>query len=210
MTQTAFDNSSLFEPGPLPGLGHYPDYIGEAEAAACIDFIDRQPWSCELLRRRQWYGWAYDDSLYGGADEYRPQPMPDCLAGLAKRLHGDGYFAGVPDRVLVNEYFPGQGIGAHKDRDSEHIAAVAILSLGSAIMMDFTRFGHATRSYYLRPRSLVIMRGEARTRWMHGIVGRKTDRVGGLVVPRGRRLSLTFRYAARDDSLAPRDGAESG
>ena len=74
---------------------------------------------------------------------------------------------------------------------------MAILSLGSAVMMDFTRLGHATRSHYLQPRSLVTMRGEARHTWMHGITGRKSDRVGGLVIPRRRRLSLTFRYVAK-------------
>ena len=192
--QPAFETLSLFEPEPLDGLGYYPDYITPAEEAMFLAYIDSQPWSMELLRRRQWYGWAYDDNLLGRPEEYQPQPMPECFTALGRRLHADGHFAGVPDRALVNEYFPGQGIGGHKDRDAEHIAAVAIVSLGSAVMMDFTRLGHATRSHYLRPRSLVTMRGEVRHKWMHGIVGRKSDRVGGLVLSRGRRLSMTFRY----------------
>ena len=190
----SFANASLFEPPPLPGLRYQDDYISPDEEAALIAFIDRQPWSLELLRRRQWYGWAYDDKLFGRADEYAPQPFPQAFASLAQRLHADGHLDGVPDRALVNEYEPGQGIGAHKDRDAEHIAAVAIVSLGSGVIMDFTRLGHATRAHYLRPRSLVTMRGDARHHWLHGIVARKSDRVGGLVLPRERRLSLTFRY----------------
>lgn len=192
--QSAFESFSLFEPEPLQGLDYQPDYITREAEEAYIAFIDRQPWSLELLRRRQWYGWAYDDNVLGREDDYQPRPMPEVFTTLATRLHGDGHFPGVPDRVLVNEYVPGQGIGAHKDRDAEHIAAVAIVSLGSAVMMDFTRPGFDTRSHYLRPRSLVLMRGEVRHKWLHGIVGRKSDRVGGLVLPRGRRLSMTFRY----------------
>ncbi|WP_031237292.1 alpha-ketoglutarate-dependent dioxygenase AlkB [Asticcacaulis sp. AC460] len=186
----------LFEPEPVPGLSYREDYITPAEEAELIAQIDRRPWSLELLRRRQWYGWAYDDTALGRPSDYQPQPMEEWLNIHARRLHGDGWFAGVPQCALVNEYEPGQGIGAHKDRDIEHIRSVAILSLGSAAMMDFTRPNHVMRSHYLRPRSLVVMTGEVREHWMHGIVGRKSDRLGGLVLPRGRRLSLTMRYAA--------------
>lgn len=183
----------LFEPEPVPGLSYREDYVTAAEEAELIAQIDRRPWSLELLRRRQWYGWAYDDTTHG---DYHPQPMEAWLNIHARRLFADGWFEGVPQRALVNEYLPGQGIGAHKDRDVGHIRSVAIISLGSAVMMDFTRPGHVTRSHYLRPRSLVVMTGEVREAWMHGIVGRKSDRLSGLVLPRGRRLSLTLRYAA--------------
>ncbi len=192
-----FERHSLFEvlePVPIDGLYYRPDYITASEEQSLIAHVDTQPWSMELQRRRQWYGWAYDDTVLGQTDEYVPQPLPEWLKPLAERLYGEGWFPGVPDRALINEYFPGQGIGAHKDRDAERIQTVAIISLGGAVMMDFTRPGHAARSYYLQPRSLVIMRGEARHHWLHGIVGRKSDRVGGLVQPRTRRLSLTFRH----------------
>jgi alkylated DNA repair dioxygenase AlkB len=196
MVTQGFARHDLFddaESAVIPGLSYREAYITAAEEAGLIAGIDRQPWSTELLRRRQWYGWAYDDTTLGRADDYQPQPLPEWLLPFARRLQGDGYFPLAPDRALINEYHPGQGIGAHKDRDADHIRTVAILSLGSSIMMDFTRLGHATRSHYLRPRSLVIMRDEARDKWLHGITGRKSDRVGGLILPRGRRLSVTFR-----------------
>ena len=188
-----FVRQSLFddlEPPPVSGLACIEDYITASEEAALIDEIDRKPWSLELLRRRQWYGWAYDDG-----SGYVTQPMEDWLDYWARRLHADGHLDGVADRALVNEYVAGQGIGAHKDRDIDHVKAVAIISLGSGTVMDFTRLGHDTRSHYLPPRSLVTMRDEAREKWFHGITGRKSDRVGGLILPRSRRLSLTFRFA---------------
>ncbi len=190
------DSGSLFDTGPVPGLTYQPDYISMSEEAALIAAIDQQPWSMELLRRRQWYGWAYDDSPLGLDGDYRSSPMPEWLKPFAQRLAADRHLDGVADRALVNEYYPGQGIGAHKDRDIERIKAVAIISLGCGITMDFTRMGFATRCQYLQPRSLVIMRDEVREKWLHGIVGRKNDKVGGLVIPRERRMSLTFRYVA--------------
>lgn len=193
---SAWPNLSLFEDDLIFGVDYKDDYITPAEEVALISEIDKRPWSMELLRRRQWYGWAPDDTAYGGPKEYRPQPMPDWLRWLAARLHADGIFLGVPERALVNEYHPGQGIGAHKDRDTERIKSVAIISLGSPIMMDFTRLDHAPRTQYLYPRSLLTMQGEAREKWMHGITGRKTDKVGGLILPRQRRLSVTFRYVS--------------
>ena len=37
------------------------------------------------------------------------------------------------------------------------------------------------------------MTGTARSNWLHGIAKRKTDRVGGFLRERQRRVSLTFR-----------------
>ena len=192
----AIETGSLFDLDTIPGLTYLPDYITREEEQVLVGHIDRQPWSLELQRRRQWYGWAYDDSPLGEGGDYQPQPMHDWLAVVGRRLCADGWFADVPDRALINEYYPGQGIGAHKDRDVERIKSVAIISLGAGIMMDFARPGFATRCQYLQPRSLVIMRGEAREQWTHGIVGRLNDKVGGLVLPRSRRMSLTFRHVA--------------
>ena len=188
--QDLFDES---DPVAIGGLSYREDYISPEEEAVLIKHIDEQPWSTELLRRRQWYGWSYDDTTLGRNEDYRPQALPEWLTALAGRLRADGYFPAIADRALINEYHPGQGIGAHKDRDADHIRTVAIVSLGTPVMMDFTRPGHTTRSHYLRPRSLVVMQGEARDQWLHGITGRKSDRVGGLILPRGRRLSVTFR-----------------
>ena len=203
----AIEGGSLFDLEPVPGLFYRPGYIGADEEATLIAEIDKRPWSLELQRRRQWYGWAYDDTPLGD-DGYRSDPMPAWLMPLAQRLHADGHFEGRPDRALVNEYVPGQGIGAHKDRDIERIKSVAIISLGSGITMEFARSGQAVRCQYLQPLSLVIMRGEVREDWTHGIVGRLNDKVGGLVIPRKRRLSLTFRFLnPAPSSPAPGRGA---
>jgi alkylated DNA repair protein alkB family protein 8 len=46
---------------------------------------------------------------------------------------------------------------------------------------------------YVPPRSLMLMSKESRLLWSHGITPRKTDILGTELVPRQRRISLTFR-----------------
>jgi alkylated DNA repair dioxygenase AlkB len=49
----------------------------------------------------------------------------------------------------------------------------------------------------LEPRSLVILRSDARYNWTHRIAARKTDDFQGRVIER-RRVSLTFRKVILD------------
>lgn len=53
--------------------------------------------------------------------------------------------------------------------------------------------GTKRASLLLERRSLVVLHDEARYAWEHGIVRRKNDRWQGAVIPRQRRLSVTFR-----------------
>jgi alkylated DNA repair dioxygenase AlkB len=61
-------------------------------------------------------------------------------------------------------------------------------------VMDFRHVRDGRReSLLLEPRSLLILSDEARHEWQHGIASRKSDRWRGMVIPRARRLSVTFR-----------------
>merc|ERR1719277_657478 len=52
------------------------------------------------------------------------------------------------------------------------------------------------KSVWLPANSLLLLTGEARYAWQHGIAWRKTDCLApGEVVPRRRRVSMTFRTA---------------
>jgi alkylated DNA repair protein alkB family protein 8 len=76
--------------------------------------------------------------------------------------------------------------------------AIASLSLGGPAAMAFRR-GGAARALALPPRSLVVLEGEARLVWEHGIPARKSDPLagGGEARRAPRRVSLTFRRARR-------------
>lgn len=60
--------------------------------------------------------------------------------------------------------------------------------------MDFSNIHSGnTATQVLAPRSLLVLSGEARFNWTHGIPARKSDVIDGKKIARGRRVSLTFR-----------------
>jgi alkylated DNA repair dioxygenase AlkB len=60
--------------------------------------------------------------------------------------------------------------------------------------MDFIHSKTAQKtSLFLPPRSLLLLQGDARYHWQHGIAKRKSDVVDGVKIQRRRRVSLTFR-----------------
>ena len=59
-------------------------------------------------------------------------------------------------------------------------------------MIEFRRDG-VHRALRLPARSLLIMADEARLAWQHYIPHRKSDIVNSIIIPRGHRISLTFR-----------------
>ena len=82
------------------------------------------------------------------------------------------------DQLIINEYFPGQGIAPHIDCEPCFTNTIASISLGSATVMDYTK-DTTSIPVVLRPRSLVVMKEESRYEWKHGIASRKTDKING-------------------------------
>ena len=83
----------------------------------------------------------------------------------------------MPEQCIVNEYRPGQGIGMHADHSSFGDVVIS-LSLADAWTMNFrprsarpyVREGMASDEVALLPRrSALVLRGSARSAFMHGI-----------------------------------------
>jgi alkylated DNA repair dioxygenase AlkB len=189
-TQLAFDDGL---PGDVvPGLLYRPRYLDQRRGAQVLETVDAQPWMTSLSRRVQHYGWRYDYRARSVSDSSRLGPLPGWLADLAQQLHADGFSPTVPDQVIVNEYVPGQGIAPHVDCQPCFGPVVAMLSLGSPVQMDYEKVdGPGRTALLLEPESLVILTGDARYQWRHGIAKRRFDSQYG--VRRSRRVSLTFR-----------------
>lgn len=170
----------------IPGLTYIPDFITQDEESALIDNIDKQPWLNDLKRRVQHYGYKYDYKARAVTDNAYLGLLPEWIDPVAQKLPFK------PDQAIVNEYLPGQGISAHVDCVPCFNDTIASLSLRSGAMMQFTN-GNEKQGVYLKPGSLIILSGEARYKWTHGIPARKSDVVDGFKIGRGRRISLTFR-----------------
>ncbi|WP_354638287.1 alpha-ketoglutarate-dependent dioxygenase AlkB [Kitasatospora camelliae] len=183
-------------PPAVPGLRYLADWLDPAACDALLAEIDAAAWSAELKRRVQHYGHRYDYGRRSLASDRRDAapPLPGWARETAARLVSDGLMEREAEQVIVNEYLPGQGISAHVDCLPCFGPVVAALSLGSGCLMDFTHPGDGGKvPVPLAPGGLLVMAGEARSVWRHAIAARRSDPGPSGRVPRGRRVSVTFR-----------------
>ena len=183
----------------IAGLDYKKDYINEIEHDQLLKQIDKQPWLDDLKRRVQHYGFKYDYKARRVARDMRIGKLPEWLEELAEQLCEDEHMPEVADQVIVNEYEPGQGISRHIDCEPCFQDTIVSLSVGWGCFMDFTNEDKTEKiSVWLAPRSIVVLSGEARYKWWHGIAARKSDMRNGRRVDRERRVSLTFRKVIID------------
>ncbi|KAI0053802.1 hypothetical protein FA95DRAFT_1552308 [Auriscalpium vulgare] len=114
-------------------------------------------------------------------------------------------------QAIVNLYRPGEGIAPHVDLLRRFGDGIVGVSLGSGCVMNFRREDEAdadaeaglerTWDVFLPEGSVLVLSGDARYRWTHGIEGRVGEWVegegegtGAQWVQRGVRVSITFRW----------------
>jgi alkylated DNA repair dioxygenase AlkB len=191
-------------PRRIPGLLYVPEFIDQVTHDQVLLDVDAAPWLGDLKRRVQHYGYKYDYTARRVNHSMRLGPLPDWALRLAARLVQRGLLPEMPDQLIVNEYQPGQGIANHIDCVPCFTDTIASLSLGSSCVMNFKNA--ATKEsvpVLLDPRSVVVMNGEARYAWTHGIAARKTDEYQGRTIQRRRRVSLTFRTVILENQPHP-------
>ena len=203
--------SSPDPPRPFPdidGFHYFSEFLDGLTQREAIDDIDKGPWRKDLRRRVQHYGWRYDYQARIVSSDMRLGPLPGWIENIAERLYREtGSFDRIPDQAIVNEYEPGQGIALHADKDCFG-PVVATVSLGDDWEMKLRPVGGTRdddRRIMLARGSALVMAGEARYRWMHGIDERKTERDGDGKRDRRRRLSLTFRTVETAPGRRPGD-----
>ncbi|MEO1290574.1 MAG: alpha-ketoglutarate-dependent dioxygenase AlkB [Chloroflexota bacterium] len=185
----------------IPDLIYVPNYLSNDESEALIRKVDSQLWMSPFKRRVQHYGYQYDYKKRHVTEDMYLGTLPSWLQELATCLHNDEMMPALPDQVIVNEYYAGQGIAPHIDCEPCFGDTIASISLGSTCIMDFEHVQTQEKYHQvLHPNSLVVMQHEARYQWTHGIPARKSDRIEGIIQKRQRRLSLTFRTVILDYS----------
>jgi alkylated DNA repair dioxygenase AlkB len=187
----------------IPGLKYVPEFVAEPDETILLAAIDAAPWLVDLKRRVQHYGYRYDYKSRSVNPSMYLGPLPAWAQPLAARLAADGHMAMTPDQLIVNEYEPGQGITAHVDCVPCFGPVVCSLTLGSQCVMKLTPVdGEGGEAILLQRRSLIVLANQVRYNWRHAIPGRKSDNVGGQIMPRQRRVSLTFRTVIVDNRAA--------
>ena len=197
---TAETHDIQIEQLAVPGLTYVRSFLSESEEEELVREIDLLTWKTDLPRRVQHYGWRYDykarkvdPSMYIG-------PLPKWAKRIAERLVSNKLVPQLPDQLIVNEYVGAQGIGKHSDSKSfaDGIAMISLLESWEMIFREkFSKDknkGKCMVKQMLERRSVAVMHGPARSRWTHEIPKRKNETNNrSQKVPRGRRLSLTFR-----------------
>lgn len=182
---------------PPAGLKIIDDFISAAQELELVEVIDSGDWSTELRRRVQHYGWRYDYKARGIAQKDYLGPLPSWAEELAQKLCYVGLFPEVPDQVIVNNYEGAQGISKHIDCPECFRGPVATISLLETWDMVFTCKVPGETLKFVQPlprRSVAVLAGEARSRWLHEIPVRQTE----YKRPRVRRISVTFRKVDAD------------
>jgi len=172
----------------IPGMTYIPNFVSKEEEKELLREIDGRPWSNELKRRVQHYGYKYNYKARTISKDMYVGPLPDFSLEISKRLLYRGFFEKLPDQLIINEYLPGQGIAAHIDCPPCFDDSIASISLGWPYEIVFKRKTQKI-SLELSLGSCLIIQGEARYNWTHEIERRKDD--NGIM--RQRRVSLTFR-----------------
>ncbi|THV51587.1 hypothetical protein BGAL_0106g00260 [Botrytis galanthina] len=214
------------------GLVLYSNFITADEEAEIIASIQKDDRWCGIGNRQTMhYGAHFDYTTFCASDAWTD--VPGWIEKLVGRLPFKGKGEGKVDQFTVQYYPPGTGIPPHVDTHSAFGEYLYSLSLGSAVPMGFKRCGvnearkmrRPKRSLgegggegrrekaeedgeqkwevWLRERSLLVMRGEARYGFAHGIRGRKfdVDEGEGLKRRREGRWSLTMRSVKRGTEM---------
>ncbi|KAG8584701.1 hypothetical protein GDO81_004726 [Engystomops pustulosus] len=201
-------------PALPPGLRIAENIVSPEEELVLLDSIqwetDNSNQKSLKHRRVKHYGYEFRyDNNNVDKDQPLPGGLPKFCNVLLDRCVAQGLIQNMPDQLTVNQYEPGQGIPPHIDTHSAFEDEIISLSLGSEIVMDFRHPDGTCVPVMVPQRSLLVMSGESRYLWTHGITPRKFDviqvsegqSVGTVsgntdeltLSKRGTRTSFTFR-----------------
>uniref|UniRef100_A0A668ACD6 AlkB homolog 8, tRNA methyltransferase n=1 Tax=Myripristis murdjan TaxID=586833 RepID=A0A668ACD6_9TELE len=202
------------------GLVLVEDFVSAEEEALLLAAVDWSSTNDDVTaqkalkhRRVKHYGYEfrYDNN---NVDKDKPLSagLPKECMHILERCVRNGHIDIMPDQLTVNQYQSGQGIPPHVDTHSAFEDTILSLSLGAKAVMEFRHPDGRVVPVVLPERSLLVMKGESRYLWSHGITPRKFDMVPACdpqspavitsdlsynssltLNKRGTRTSLTFR-----------------
>ncbi|XP_061684308.1 alkylated DNA repair protein alkB homolog 8 [Syngnathoides biaculeatus] len=206
------------------GLALVEDFVSPEEEALLLAAIDWSSTDDDVTaqkalkhRRVKHFGFEFRyDSNNVDKDKPLPGGLPEECHPVLERCMENRHIKFMPDQLTVNQYESGQGIPPHVDTHSAFEDTILSLSLGSKTVMEFRHPDGRVVNVPLPGRSLLVMHGESRYLWTHGITPRKFDMVPACdsqrqtptcdlgavnqltLSKRGTRTSFTFRKIRRE------------
>ncbi|XP_070762378.1 tRNA (carboxymethyluridine(34)-5-O)-methyltransferase alkbh8 isoform X2 [Enoplosus armatus] len=167
------------------GLVLVEDFVSLEEEALLLAAIDWSSTNDDVSaqkalkhRRVKHYGFEF---RYDNNNVDKDKPLAagipqECLPVLERCVKNE-HIDIMPDQLTVNQYESGQGIPPHVDTHSAFEDTIMSLSLGAQTVMEFRHPDGRLVAVVLPGRSLLVMKGESRYLWTHGITPRKFDMV---------------------------------
>ena len=208
--------------GPsLPeGLRYIRDFVTCSEEAELVAAMDEGEWLTHLIRAQQFFGLVYYQTRHhmaslqpASTEMQQGRALTDLPSWLLPRLVDTGVFlTGELNQVAANRYTGTTGIAAHVEDPTSFGPNLATLSLLQPVQMTLSVASEVKNSkeapgdgvdhgnwvkVLLEPRSLLVLQGQSRYAYRHGIRRSRLVRLrDGTEMKRGSdycRISLTFR-----------------
>lgn len=193
--------------GP-PTAYYIPNFITSNEEKHILDHfysVPKPKWTYLTNRRLQDYGGVPSEK------GMIPEKIPNWLDMYINKIYNLNVFKGKkPNQILINEYEPGQGIMPHTDGPLFY-PTIATISCGSHTILEFLENNESRKKVcdiLLEPLSLVIIKDDLYSKYLHSIYERKIDkltedcinisftgdkRLVGDILERNTRVSVTIR-----------------
>ena len=176
----------------IQGLSIVKNFISDDEEKELLNIMEEQEWNGTLLRKSQHYGYRYNYKTKDiGKEDYIGE-LPEWLDKYIFRIFKAGYIYEFPNQVTINRYLPGEGIASHIDVPRIFDEKLYSISIGSGCSMVFEN-DDEFHMYYIPNKTFMLMEGNARYIYKHGIRRYKTDIVDNREIDREIRYSITFR-----------------
>ena len=205
----------------ISGLSVIPDFISERLEDFLLVFLENQSWRTDLARRTMHFGGTYclmpDPKQEVSEPQQKPEivaapPIPPEFDALMQLFFKQGIYDSLrpPQYCIVNEYKAAHGISAHVENftfgepvcsltlhDGDHMRFHELeMAHDGSVRSGKSRLAKRTGrrvDVWLPPRSLAVLRGDARYKWQHEIVRSRTGRMASRPGKEWKRTSLTFR-----------------
>jgi hypothetical protein len=195
----------------IDGFYLIPNIFTEKENIDYMNILENEKGNiCYQVHKATEYGWNFlpiDKDKEGNCrrktqDEFLGE-FPEWLKNIWTRaytcLKDENIFTSFseknifPDHVLINKYEIGDGADDHTDDLTFWGDWIVGVSFGSGCTFCLTSETGTKYDIYLPKLSVYLMKGDVRYKYKHGITFDKFDIVYGNVIPRTKRISLTFR-----------------
>jgi len=180
----------------MNGLYYYPNQV--QNGGGLIQRIDYMKWFKEPSSEKRYQHYANTPKYVAEVDKSIPtflDPLIEHMESMCTLLlmsYDHDFCTPYFNQCTVNERLPGQGMAPYRDLPGYgDLIAVVTLGTGATTVLQSDTDEY---SFYAQPNSVYYMEGDARWNASREIPAATEDNDDGVIIPRGRQITLVFRH----------------